>query len=648
MAGSVEFPGKAVDPYLLWALITDFRGLDLQSDGGLPRRLTLVKLNDSVTPPADVTAGAAPSVPTSPSQKPLPWSKRFSIVIESADKIRTVIESTSEPIELSVPRRARSVDGVTFLERNLRTKLPILAVVDYGFAFAHENFRRWEPAKQQWKTRIACMWDQSFDRRKEKDSPPYGRLFNRQRINRLLKICTQAGRVDEARLYKQARYPHADRILTHGTHVLALAAGRPGEADCAATSDDLVLVQLPRPTVLDTSGASMTAQVLLALDFIQSRVPERAPLVVNLSYAAASGPHDGSTFLERAMDSFIASRSTKAATAIVLPAGNGYLSDGHAQVRLTSGARRAEIRWLVQTDDPTDSFVEIWYSRADAGADGLLISLRAPDGTVLGPVAPDHTASNGGPASTAGIVHRAQSIFHEQRSVALLALAPTAHDAVPRAEPGIWVVTIESTSANEDLCLTVDAWVQRDDTTLNEPPRVRQSRFVSNRPLAERDEDVDSDPVHRAGTSNGFSHGKKTVVVGGSYGSGGLTRYTAAALPGVAATRDSGSWPDVISAAETSEALPGLPSAGTRGSARLRMNGTSVAAPQVARALMTAFKKPPGSQPGQGKPQSPDPLSSIIQPHPQQQQQPPPAKPGLPNDALRCGKGSLIPTKKDC
>lgn len=655
MHASQDFPHKKVDPYLLWAMLTGFRGLKLKTDSKGKRLLTLVKQTSQPAAPPRTAHGRAMADDAGmhDRQSPQPqhkfsWSSQFSIVTRTAHDIRPYIQNTQEAIELSVPRQVKPFDDVKFRGRPMGSmSRPILAVIDHGFAFAHQDFRRWDAAKQAWMSRIAWFWDQSFEQGlPRRVDPPYGRILEKSDIDALLQKHTHEGRVDEEALYRDASFPQADDVLTHGTHVLALAAGRSDETDCAATSDELILVQLPNATVLDTSGASMTAQVLLALDFVRSRVPATSPLVVNLSYAAASGPHTGCTFLERAMDEFTALRSQVAKTAIVLPAGNGYLADGHAQVKLSHRARRADIQWLVQTDDPTDSFVEIWYSCEKDGAGGLLISLQAPDGSVLGPVRADHTASD---RSVAGIVHRAQSIFDPRKSVALVALAPTAHIATPRAAPGIWVIRLESTSLDTGYCLTVDAWVQRDDTTLNEPPRVRQSRFVSNRPLAERDEDVDSDPVHRAGTSNGFSHGKKTVVVGGSYGSGGLTRYTAAALPGVAATRDSGSWPDVISAAETSEALPGLPSAGTRGSARLRMNGTSVAAPQVARALMTAFKKPPGSQPGQGKPQSPDPLSSIIQPHPQQQQQQqPPAKPGLPNDALRCGKGSLIPTKKDC
>lgn len=655
MHASQDFPNRQVDPYLLWAMLTGFRGLKLKTNENGKRLLTLVKqTGQPAAPPrtargSDMADGARVHDGQSrQGQHKLAWSSQFTIVTRAAHDIRTYIRDTHEPIELSVPRQVKSFDDVKFRESavGLRSR-PILAVIDHGFAFAHQDFRRWDAAKQAWTSRIAHFWDQSFEQSlPRRVDPPYGRILKASDIDALLLKHTHEGRVDEEALYRDASFPQADRVLTHGTHVLALAAGRAGEADCAATSDELILVQLPNATVLDTSGASMTAQVLLALDFIRSRVPDDARLVVNLSYAAASGPHTGCTFLERAMDDFIALRSQKAKTAIVLPAGNGYLADGHAQVKLSHRAPRADIQWLVQTDDPTDSFVEIWYSREKAGADGLLISLQAPDGSVLGPVRVDHTASD---RSVAGIVHRAQSIFDPRQSVALVALAPTAHDATPRASPGIWVIRLESAALAMGDGLTIDAWVQRDDTTLNEPPRVRQSRFVSTRPLAERDKDVDSDPVHRAGTSNGFSHGKKTVVVGGSYGSGGLTRYTAAALPGVAATRDSGSWPDVISVAETSEALPGLPSAGTRGSARLRMNGTSVAAPQVARALMAAFNKPPKSQPGQGMPQAPDPLSSIIQPHPQQQQQQQtPAKPGLPNDALRRGKGSLIPSKKDC
>ncbi len=84
-----------------------------------------------------------------------------------------------------------------------------------------------------------------------------------------------------------------------------------------------MVVQLDWASVADSSGGAMNVSVLDALAFALSRCANDAQVVINLSWGALAGPHNGTSLLETRHGP---SRGLQAAMAaqLIIPAGNAY------------------------------------------------------------------------------------------------------------------------------------------------------------------------------------------------------------------------------------------------------------------------------------------------------------------------------------
>ncbi|APW36890.1 hypothetical protein RD110_06520 [Rhodoferax koreense] len=479
----------------------------------------------------------------------------------------------------------------------------VIAVIDDGFAHLHREFL----AADGQSSRIRYLWDQERDTETIRN----GVLTN---------VLSSNGQLWDESVYLQQKLRGALKAFSHGTLVASLAGGRsrprwrmerfgrvnggamggsksPGKSASDETSGDaasdcqLILVQFPRRTVEDNSGSSLSAQTLNALSYIGSRCAADANLVINLSYGPAAGPHDGSSLLEAALDGFIEARGGSK-TAVVVPAGNQYQARGHACLELAPDGGSNTLLWRVLPDDATESFVEIWApidaqisvqltppnSKADASSDwvslkpgGLTVWADGADASYAVIAAPLNAKGNG--------------------RMALLALAPTTTRAPRRpARHGCWTIEVRNDDAKEKV--SVHAWVQRDDPTLSAAGRGgRQSYFEdefyrrfddAGRPQLE---DNTVSLVRRDGSISPIATGGKTCKAGAyrlsdekmlSYSGGGDC------LPKAAG-------PDLVAVAEESTNVRGILGAGTRGGSVVRGNGTSVAAPQLARRLLAVL-----------------------------------------------------------
>jgi hypothetical protein len=357
--------------------------------------------------------------------------------------------------------------------------------------------------------------------------------------------------------------------------VLDVAAGNidplTGAAD-AASETAIVFVQLPLLTVADSSGGSMAVHVLDALRYILDVSADDARVVVNLSYGTLAGPHDGSTLIERAMDDLLEKREKN--FAIVLGAGNERKLRGHAR-KTVSRSKPCTLEWRVLDEDPTDSFLEIWYSSDGKADPGLSIEVAPPDGPSSGRLALGERArlDTRDGVCIAAVMHES-NVPNGVGPMILVAQTPTdvsddAEDADRRASAGVWKVTLRS----EAPC-RIDAWIERDDT----PTRLgsRQSFF--------------DDEVDEQGTLSNLATGRYTIVVGGcrlsdgrevSYSSQGPARKSV----------EPRHLPDILGACEENEARGGIRATAVRSGQPYRMNGTSAAAPVVARRLFAAMRQ---------------------------------------------------------
>jgi len=470
-----------------------------------------------------------------------------------------------------------------------------MGIIDDGIAFAHERFR------SSGKTRVEYWWLQ------DGVSPPgstvwTGRELDKGQINGFLGGATTAGVVDEDEIYRLAglidfrRHGHKSAAwrIAHGTHVMDLACGY----DPARAVDDrpIVAVQLPIRVTADTSGATIGSWVLWGMQYILDRADKIAavrgfnhlPVVINLSYGYFAGPHDGTSHFERAMDHLVTrSKNRGVELRIVLPAGNSFLLRTHAQVEFKNLGSGDTLDWRIQPNGRKPSYLEIWLPLS-RGTPPPRVKL-----TITPPAGPPQTIQEYAPLPTllsSGGAPYGQLIYHYHPSTGrgrfVIAVNET-DSLVPGAAlapSGTWIVELQNQALGPKG--VISAWVQRDDSLYGFPVRGRQSYFADSCyrrfDSAGRDEERDdlSCDVRRAATLNAIATGLQPIVIGGFARKEMVVSEYSSSGP-VANPRR----PNAVAATEDSKVHAGLLAAGSRSGSVVAMNGTSVAAPQIARAI---------------------------------------------------------------
>jgi len=496
----------------------------------------------------------------------------------------------------------------------------IVAVIDDGIALGHELFR-----DAQGGTRIEHAWIMA-DRDGNRGAPGTrrGRELTKAAIDAALTANAaggdpRTGALDEAGFQRDlgildfAGDVHHETAFrrAHGTHVLSLAAGRPPATDDGRLP--IIAVQLPATVTEATGGDELLPDLALAIDFILEKARDvdrlcgrqRLPLVLNFSYGNFAGAHDGTDPIARLL--------TRLATwhrreiRVVVPAGNGNLAQAHAVVAFCPGETGScapdtavEIGWRVQPDDKTASFLHFWLpARPTADATRQVLSaarVTTPDGQTVtlalgpppGPRAVDLVRD--------GQVFGRLALHHvggaTGRGRLSLMIKPTAHEeAHPDLAPhGLWRIALWPGDIAPDE--VVHARIQRDDSLPNYPLRGRQSFFEDSayvrfdavgRPLAV-DPTNPASPIRREGTLSPFATGDAPdgVIVAGGWvrRSGEMAPYSSGGPASAPSTRGG---PDAALVAEDSLVLGGVIGAGSQSGSLVAMNGTSVAAPQLAR-----------------------------------------------------------------
>jgi hypothetical protein len=534
----------------------------------------------------------------------------------------------------------------------------IMSVIDDGMAIANERFRERHPdgPPKPDASRVQFLW--CMPTLDPADSPVtipagFGKEFAKQDptipgqkgIDSYLGDSSTDGVIDEDHFYRLSglvdmaqpvRQQATARRASHGAHVLDLTAGEdPGDpaGRTRGALRPIIGVQLPVSTVEDTSGALLEAQLVLAVDYILERADALArsepsahsvaqlPVVVNCSYGFIAGPHDGKSALERALDRRVRDRAGK--LRIVLPAGNSNLSRCHASFNLPGEYQ--ELRWRVQPDDRTLSYVEIWLPEGfdPASRSGrVALSVETPSGVasldagMLEEGAQEILVLKDGSDAVlalAGYVFRQPEVGDPRtrgRGMFCVILQPTARlqpTSDPTAASGVWTIRVHNQSFPEDE--RIHAWIQRDDTPFGYPVRGRQSYFdefcyqrfsETKTPIGETiAEDAHQDQgqchVERAGLTNAIATGTETIVVGGYVkerkvrGDGGTVGIEAELADYSAGGRPSEDepirGPDISAISDDSRFHIGVLATGTRSNSKIALNGTSVAAPKIARLI---------------------------------------------------------------
>ncbi len=281
--------------------------------------------------------------------------------------------------------RAKAASCINILQeppRNLTGKGVLVAVLDSGIDYFHEDFRNPDGT-----TRIVALWDQVLER-----------VFTREEINQALEMGTRT----EAR----ELVPSVDGS-GHGTSVAGIAAGNGRESDGAyrgvAYESELLVVKLGNAR---EEGFPRTTQLMRAVDFAVGRAVDMGmPLAVNISFGNTYGSHDGTGLLETFLDdignygrtTIVAGSGNEGAAAGHLsgtfplaggrPAGTGPLGGAAAGGGFLPGSsgigKYGEVLAELSVA-PYESgvSVQLWKAYSDQ----FTVSLQAPSGERLGPL----------------------------------------------------------------------------------------------------------------------------------------------------------------------------------------------------------------------------------------------------------------------
>ncbi len=235
----------------------------------------------------------------------------------------------------------------------------IIGIVDTGIDYKHPDF--WF---SNGTTKVLWIWDQSST-----GTPApvfnYGNECNRQQIQQ--RTCTETD------------------TNGHGTHVAGIAGSTglaEGNKKGVAPGSLFIIVRAGRPEQAcgEDSWFFRESDFVEGIGYILMRSKQlgKRP-VVNLSLGGQSGPHDGTTATERALDFFVSQGAV-----IAVSAGNSGNSPIHATGNMTQGGE-ATLRWRLVGGETAMS-IDVWYATSDKFAVSLLSPLL---NTYTGPTSPN-------------------------------------------------------------------------------------------------------------------------------------------------------------------------------------------------------------------------------------------------------------------
>jgi hypothetical protein len=483
----------------------------------------------------------------------------------------------------------------------------VMAVIDDGIAFANNLFRSSNITSRVEHVSILSAEPGSGGKRVN-----VGRALAKPEIDELLASCTTCQLLDEELFYRKAglidyydrTFSPAGLRTSHGTHVMGLAAGHAmtGSPD----NRPIICAILPSRVTEDVSGQNLLPSLALALKRLKRQAArfqlpdgEPAPVVFNFSYGNFAGPHDGTSNIDRLIEQYFQDPSGQTMR-MVLPAGNGNLTRTHARITLDPKApsRTHELDLMALPDNRTASHIEMWMPFCEQTPARKAASVRVtpPGGPESGPVSPPgetyQMLIDGSGREIARLSYRLAPA-PTLRGVIVLSFNPTANlNETALAPSGTWKIAVTPHEHEPDK--KIEVWVVRDETLPGFRPAGRQSYFDNacyrrfdslGGPLAVDPPDTDC-PVRRAGTLSGFACGSAPLVVAALTQSNGLLSDYSAAGP-ITPERDKAVanrlGPDASAKGDDSPVLRGVLSAGSRSGSMVRLNGTSVAAPRVAR-----------------------------------------------------------------
>jgi len=498
----------------------------------------------------------------------LVWA--VSAAIADVQRFLEAIAPLAAQIGLAAPLTPSS--GGAPMPTFLRSSGEVLAaVLDDGCAFANTRFRESNGTRVQW------LWNQDANAPSgptSLGSPGYGGQWSKLALDQVY----PGLRSSQEEAYRDVGLVTLRRAASHGTHVMDLLAGD--------ESWDLVFVQFPLAAIDDPSGVWLDRYALDGIHYaIECAGVATKKILINISWGPQTGPHDGSSFLEAAVEALVLEQQQLGRTLIVsLPAGNSFGSRAHAAIDHVAGGR---CDWIVPPDGATPAVLELWWPKAVPLAEATL-RVTPPGGPAV-----DITSA----ASAVQPTWWAKIAAVGQNVMARVIVHPTGGFGMNNGRHGRWRIAI--VPSPQGPAGDVHVYVARADHNMGARRRAKAShladdalaasRFVA--PAARFDDPVGS-VIRRSGTLNGIATGAATHVAAGyDHQMQACSPYSSAGP-----TRGARVGPDFACVSDRSDVRRGIRAAAVRSGTKTVLVGTSTAAPQlgrkIAKGTLTKVKSP--------------------------------------------------------
>ncbi len=571
-------PQDSTDAYLDWALATDFRYVLRKSGndafgGTEPIGLLIEWLSvEAATAAVDIVKELKLHVPALYGGSNESKVRRVWSMSVPARRVAELLDATKKlvmQVELAAPLTGTGPINEDFRARYRQSDQEILAaVLDDGCAFANSRFLQAD------QTRILWLWNQD----KEAVGAPlthvfgptpncdfgYGGQFGQTDLQHLIDGAN--GQQDV--VYERVGLRGLRRSAAHGPHVM--------DKLCGAEDWQIAFVQFPQAGIDDPSGRWLARYALDGLHYVlECAGANTRKVVVNISWGPQTGPHDGSSVLERAIDHLVdEQRALNRELIVALPAGNTFGARAHAQIDNCAGGA---VHWVVPPDGRTPAFLEVWWPRGVEPCD-VRLRITPPSGAAV--------------VIRFGKRWRQKTWFAKLKKVgcstmALVIVHPTEEgDAKWRGRHGVWTIEVLPTQSAIDG--VADVYVARANHNMGARRRARAS-FLTDAALEagrfvqpdQRMDEVLGSAVRRSGSLNGLATGEKTFVAA-SYQ---FSDFASSPYSSSGGSRGSRGAPDYACVGDHSAAAVGVRATGVRSGTRVRLVGTSTASPQLGRKL---------------------------------------------------------------
>lgn len=339
----------------------------------------------------------------------------------------------------------------------------LIGIIDVqGFDFAHPDF-----LDSNGRTRFERIWDQGGSARPAPKTPKsrrYGAEFLKKHLDAAIARAPKE-RIPATDLEAQSQRAPG----SHGTHVASIAAGNAGLCPNARLA--AVLLDLPTSDLDRRRSFCDSTRIAHAFDYLISLADDlKLPVSINISLGTNGHAHDGTSAINRWIDSAL----TEPGRAVCVAAGNAgqekattgddigwVMGRIHTSGQIAARGLDADLEWIVVGNgvaDISENELEIWYSAQDRFG----VSVQAPDGTWIGPVATQEFVENRELADGT-FVSIYNELYHPANGSNYISiyLSPFfSEQGVAGVGAGVWKVRLHGEEVRDGR---FRGWIERDD-----------------------------------------------------------------------------------------------------------------------------------------------------------------------------------------